>query len=124
MICCCNGSNSDEGNLEATLQKSDLVSSHHVYGFVDDDVLDLVHLDERGGLSARGVAGGHLDAQGADDQQGFPVNLHKVDVKGHAEQGDEDGAGQDSCVLQKKEHAHMETTSHIIIVLLLLIASN
>lgn len=94
------------------MQKNDLwqVLSHHVNSFVDDDILDLVHLNERGGLSARGVTGGHLNAQGANDQQGLVVYLHKVDVKCHANQGDEDGTGQDSCVLQNRERAHMETS--------------
>lgn len=80
---------------------------HHVNSFIDDNILDLVHLNEGGGLSARGIAGGYLDAQGSDDQQGFMVYLHKVDVKRHADQGDEDGTGQDSCVLQNREHVQM-----------------
>lgn len=94
------------------MQKNDLWQAlpHHVNSFVDDDILDLVHLNERGGLSARGVSGGHLDAQGANDKQGLVVDLHKVDVKCHADQGDEDGSGQDSCVLQSRERAHMETS--------------
>lgn len=81
---------------------------HHVNGFIDDNVLDPVHLDEGGGLTAGGIAGGQLNSQGADDQQGLVVHLHKVDVKGHTHQGDEDGTGQDSRVLHKREHAHME----------------
>lgn len=76
----------------------------HVNGLIDDDILDLAHLDKRGGLTARGVAGGQLNAQRADDEQRLVVNLHKVDVKHHADQGDEDGAGQDGCVLGEEEH--------------------
>lgn len=32
------------------------------------------------------------------------VHLHKVDVKHHPDEGDEDGAGQNSCVLCDEEH--------------------
>lgn len=110
MICCCNKSDDKSEHLDATLEKSDhrFLLPHHVNGFVDDNILDLVHLNEGGGFSARGVAGGHLDAQGADDQQGLVVYLHKVDVKSHADQSDEDSAGQDSCVLQNKEDIFVE----------------
>lgn len=95
-----------------TLKKNDLwrLLPHHVNSFVDDNILDFVHLNEGGGFSAGGVAGGHLYPQGADDQQGLVVDFHKVDVKRHADQGDEDGTGQDSCVLQNREHAHKETS--------------
>lgn len=103
MICCCKGNNSSSEDLKMVSQRNYLCGlSHHVNGFVDDDILDLVHLNERGGLPARGVAGGHLDAQGANDQQRLVVYFHKVDVKRHADQGDEDGTGQHSCVLQKR----------------------
>lgn len=102
MICCCKVNSSSSENLKRISQRNYLCGlPHHVNGFVDDDILDLVHLNERGGLSARGVAGGHLDTQGADDQQRLVVYFHKVDVKRHANQGNEDGTGQDSCVLQK-----------------------
>lgn len=76
----------------------------HVNCFIDDYVLDLAPLDESGGLAARGVAGGQLNAQGPDDEQGLVVHLHKVDVKHHADQGDENGTGQDSGVLREEEH--------------------
>lgn len=36
--------------------------THHVNSFIDDDILDLAHLNESGYLAARGIAGGHLDA--------------------------------------------------------------
>lgn len=77
--------------------------SHHVNGLVDDNVLDLAHLDEGGGLAAGRVAGRQLDAQGADEQQGLVVHLHQVDVQHHAHQGDDDGTGQDCSVLQETE---------------------
>lgn len=76
----------------------------HINSFIDDDILDLAHLDERGGLTAWGEAGGQLYAQGVDDNQGLVVYLHKVDVKHHANQGDEYGTGQNSCVLCEEEH--------------------
>lgn len=74
--------------------------AHHVYSFVDDDVLDLAHLNKFGRFPTRGVAGRHLDSQGANDQQRLVVNLHKVDVEHHANQGDDYSCWQDSCVLQ------------------------
>lgn len=76
------------------------IKSHHVNSFIDDNILDLAHLNERGCLPAWGEAGGHLNAQGADDQQRLMVYLHKVDMEHHANQGEQDGPGQDSCVLQ------------------------
>lgn len=76
----------------------------HVNSFIDDNILDLAHLNECGGLTAWGVAGGNLNAQGADDKQSLVVHLYKVDVKHHANQGDEDSTGQDSCVLCEEEH--------------------
>lgn len=84
------------------------IKSHHVNSFIDDNILDLAHLNERGCLTAWGEVGGHLNAQGADDKQRLVVYLHKVDVKHHANQGDEYGTGQDSCVLQRRGHMRME----------------
>lgn len=77
--------------------------SHHVNGFIDDNILDLAHLNEGGSLPTWGVAGGHLNAQGADNKQRLVVYLHKVDVEHHANQGDEYGRGENSCVLQERE---------------------
>lgn len=76
----------------------------HVNSFIDDNILDLAHLNECGGLAAWGVAGGHLNAQGANDEQGLVVNFHKVDVKHHPDQGDEYSTGQNSRVLCEEEH--------------------
>lgn len=77
----------------------------HVNGLIDDNILDLAHLDEGGGLAAWRVAGGQLYAQRADDEQGLVVYLHKVDVKHHAGQGDEYSTWQNSCVLCEEEHS-------------------
>lgn len=82
--------------------------SHHVNGLVDGNILDLVHLNECSGLTAWGVAARHLNAQRANDKQGLVFYLHKVDVKHHANQGDEYSTGQNSCILQEKEHIYME----------------
>lgn len=76
----------------------------HVNSFIDDDILNLAHLDECGGLTAWRVAGGQLYAQGADDEQSLVVDLHKVDVKHHANQGDEYSTGENGCVLCEEEH--------------------
>lgn len=80
---------------------------YHINSFVDDNILDRAHLNELGGLAAWGVAGGHLNAQGADDEQRLVVHLHEVDVKHHAEQGDQYGAGQDGSVLQGMEDIYV-----------------
>lgn len=45
-----------------------------------------------------------MNAQGANDEQGLVVHLHKVDVKHHANQGDEYSTRQNSCVLCEEEH--------------------
>lgn len=82
--------------------------SHHVYSLVNDNVLDLAHLYKPGGFSTWGVAGRHLNAQGADDEQRLVVNLHKVDVEHHANQGDDDGCWQDGCVLQGRGDMHRD----------------
>lgn len=80
---------------------------HHVNRFIDDNVLDLAHLNESGRLPSWGVAGGHLYADGANDKQGLVVYLNEVDVKHHAHQGDEYGAGEYSSVLQERENICM-----------------
>lgn len=83
---------------------------HHVNSFTDDNILDLAHLDETGDLTARGVAGGQLDAQGANEEEGLVVYFHKVDVKHHADEGDEYSAGQNSCVLRERKGFHIHVS--------------
>lgn len=86
---------------------------HHINSFIDDDVFDLAHLNERGDLAARRVAGGHLDAKGADDEEGLVVHLHEVDVEHHTNEGDEYGAGEDSRVLQEGKRVHAGRRGHL-----------
>lgn len=80
---------------------------HHINSLIDDNILDLAHLYEGCGLVARGVVGGQLDAQGADDEQRLVVHLHETDVNHHADQRDEYGTGQNGCVLQEREDIDM-----------------
>lgn len=76
----------------------------HVDSFIDDNVLYSAHFDEACVLPARCVAGAHLDPQGADHQQGLMVDLHKVNVKHHSNQGNDYGAGQYCSVVGEEEH--------------------
>lgn len=76
-----------------------------VNSFVDNDIFDLAHLDESGDLATRCVAGGQLDAQGANDEKSLVVHLHKVDVKHHTDEGEEYSAGENRCVLREEEHS-------------------
>lgn len=85
--------------VETCMQWTSKRGSHHVYSFIDHNVLDLAHLNKCGCFPAWGVAGRYLDPQGADDKQRLVVHLHKVDVQHHANQGDEYSCRQDGSVL-------------------------
>lgn len=68
-------------------------------GFIDNHILDVTHLNEGCALFPWGIGWGHLNAEWADDQQGFLVNLHEVQVQDQAEQREEDGSREHQAVL-------------------------
>lgn len=77
----------------------------HINSLIDDNVLDFAHLNESCGLAAGGVAVGDLDAQRANDQERLMIHLHKVDVKHHPHQRNEDRHGENGRVLSEEKQS-------------------
>lgn len=68
-------------------------------GFIDNHILHLTHLNEGCALSPWSIGWGHLNAEWADDQQGFLVNFHEVQVYDQAKQCDEDSSRKHHTIL-------------------------